>query len=263
MPYSILARFYDELMPQVPAMNRHARRRMLGQILGRARAVCDLACGTGETALDFSRLGKKVFAVDNSPALCRIVRAKARRAHVVVRVVCADMRSFRLPEPVDLVTCEFAALNHLPRHAELARAFRAVARALQPGGWFLFDLNTCQAFAEQTPKGEWIETKAFKLVMRGRYEPRRRRAVLHFEWFLPAGKRWPRLKSATASHGRGWCHVRESVPHICWSDAEIRRALARAGFFRVRFRDGVDVRPPMPGARRGFDAYYLAQKRSG
>lgn len=245
-PFTILARFYDQLAAQVPAMNRHARERILRAILPGVRAVCDLGCGTGETALDFARQGKRVFAVDNSPTLCRSVRQKARRARLPVRVHCADMRRFRLPKPVDLMTCEFAALNHLPRHSDLLPTLRAVARALHPGGYFLFDVNTCKGFAEQTPRGEWIEMKDFKLVMRGQYDARRRKAVLWFEWFLPAGKRWR--------------HQREQVDHICWSDAEIRRALRRADFRRVRFWDGVEVRPRMPGAGRGYDAYYLAQK---
>jgi hypothetical protein len=38
------------------------------------------------------------------------------------------MRSFRLPEPVDLVLCEFDALNHVPRKADLARVARAIVR---------------------------------------------------------------------------------------------------------------------------------------
>ena len=256
MPYTILARFYDQLTPYAPAMNRHARRRILGRILRRMRSVCDLGCGSGETALDFARLrqgsggqarrGLKVFAVDNSPVLCRRVRQKARRARLPVRVLCADMRRFRLPEPVDIVTCEFAALNHLPRQRDLLPTLCAVARALRPGGTFLFDVNTCRSFAEQVPKGEWIETRDFKLVIRGGYDRRRRRAVLNFEWFLPDGRRWR--------------YQREQVPHICWSDREIRRVLRRAGFRRIRFWDGVDVRPRLPGARRGYDAYYLAHR---
>lgn len=244
-PYNLLARFYDRLMPVVE-MNRHARRRTLGRLLPRLRSVCDLGCGSGETALDLARRGLRVFAVDNSPAFCRIVRAKARRLRLPVRALCADMRRFRLPRPVDLILCEFAALNHVPRRTDLGLVCRAVARALRPGGWFAFDINTPAAFAEQTPAGHWFETRDFKLVMRGRWNPRRSLCALDFEWFLP--------------RGRFWRHVRERVNHIAWSDAEIRRALRRAGFRNLRVWDGVDVRPPMPGARRGYDIYYLAQK---
>ena len=256
-PYSLLAKFYDQLTPYAPGMNRHARRRILGPILGKIRSACDLACGSGETALDLARLrrgsggqahsGVTVFAVDNSPTFCRVVREKAQRAKLPIRVLCADMRRFRLPARVDLVTCEFAALNHLPRPSDLERVFRAVARALRPGGWFLFDLNTPSSLREQMVMTEWMEKPEFKLLLRGRYNARRRIATLTFGWFVRAGKLWR--------------HEREAVDHIAWSDAEIRRALRRVGFRRIRFWDGVEVRPRMPGMKRGYDSYYLAQRR--
>ena len=246
-PYNLLARFYDRLMP-VAEMNRHARQRTIGRLLPRLTAACDLGCGSGETALALARRGLRVFAVDNSPAFCRIVRTKARRHRLPIRVLCADMRRFRLPRPVDLVTCEFAALNHVPRKTDLGLVCRAVARALNPGGWFFFDINTPKAFAEQTPGGHWIVGRNFKLVMHGSWDARRGLGPLDFEWFTP--------------RGRLWKHAHERVNHIAWGDAEIRSALRRAGFRRLRVWDGVDVRPRMPGARRGYDTYYLAQKPS-
>ncbi len=248
-PYTLLAQFYDEMAPYAPGMNRHARRRILRKVLGQVRSACDLACGSGETALDFARHSLKVYAVDFSPTLCHITREKARRARLPVRVLCTDMRRFRLPEPVDLVTCEFAGLNHLPHKADLIPVFRAVARALRPGGWFLFDLNTPKSLREQSQVTEWVEKPEFKLLLRGRYDPRRRTATLTFDWFIPVG--------------RFWRHQREMVGHIAWRDEEIRRALRRADFRRLRFWDGLDVRPRMPGAKRGYDTYYLAQRRKG
>ncbi|MGH9579876.1 MAG: class I SAM-dependent methyltransferase [Terriglobales bacterium] len=245
-PYRLLARFYDLLTAPVPRMNRHARQRILGKILRQVHAACDLGCGSGETALDLARRGLKVYAVDLSPANCRVAREKARRARLRVRVLRADMRRFRLPEAVDLVTCEFAALNHLERKPHLASVFRAVARALRPGGWFAFDLNTPKSLREQTHMTEWMEQPEFKLLMRGRYDKRRRVGTVSFDWFIP--------------RGRLWRHEREAFPHIAWSDREIRRALSQAGFRRVRLFDGMDVRPRMPGAKRGWDAYYLAQR---
>jgi len=252
-PYALLAQFYDALTPFAPAMNHHARQRILGKTLRQVRSACDLACGSGETALELARRGLRVYAVDLSPALCRITRDKARRARLAVRVLRADMRRFRLPREVDLVTCEFAALNHLPRQADLPRVFRAAARALRPGGWFLFDLNTPASLREQTNMTEWMEKPEFKLLLRGRYQPQRRTGVLTFDWFVPA-------HPAGGPVGKLWRHQQETVDHIAWSDAEIRRALRRAGFLRVRFFDGLDVRPRMRGAKRGYDSYYLAQK---
>jgi SAM-dependent methyltransferase len=145
-PYRWLAEYYDKLFTFHLPWFEAARQRVLGKILPRLESACDLACGTGTTALALAAKGIKMFAVDLSPAMCRIARRKARRARLPLGVLRADMRSFRLPEPVDLVLCEFDALNHVPRKADLARVARAVARALRPGGYFYFDVNNHLAF---------------------------------------------------------------------------------------------------------------------
>ena len=247
-PFHLLARFYDLLSAGIPEMNRYARAKVLGKRLASAKVVCDLACGSGETAVELARGGARVHAVDNSPEFLRTVGEKARRAGVRVLRHRADMRSFRLPEPVDLLLCEFAALNALDRRAELARVFRAVARALRPGGMFAFDVNTPLAFTSQTPGGHWTETPEFKVVMHGPVEDRGRRIPLHVEWFL---------------RERGlFRHVRETIVHVAWTEAEIRRELARAGFAKIRVFDGADVRPKAMKTKRGTDLYFRAERPS-
>jgi SAM-dependent methyltransferase len=247
-PYTLLARFYDEMVGDAAERNRHARGKLLADVLPRVRSACDLGCGTGSTAIELARQGPKVFAIDLAPHMCRRAREKARRAQVPVRVRCADMRHFRLPEPVDLVLSEFNPLNHLPRKSDLGPTFRAVARALRPGGHFCFDLNTHRSLQEQYPSTHWIETRDYCVIIHGGFGPRRDKAWLEFEWFLPEGK--------------GWRRYRERVVETCWSDAEIRRALRAAAFRKIRSWDGTQVRPPSPEQRVGYDTYYLAQKRN-
>ncbi|HEV8111824.1 MAG TPA: class I SAM-dependent methyltransferase [Planctomycetota bacterium] len=247
-PYSLLARFYDHLTDGVAEMNRHARREVLGKALDRARVVCDLACGSGETAIELAKRGHDVHAVDSSAVFLRDVREKAVRAGVRVKTHRADMRTFRLRQPVDLLLCEFAALNNLDRRSDLAKVFRCVARALRPGGLFAFDVNTRLAFETQTPRGEWVERKEFKLVIHGVPEDHGLRTPLHLEWFVPERGRYR--------------HVRETIVHVCWTEPEIRRELAKAGFTRIRTFDGADVRPRKMKTPRGTDLYFVAERRA-
>lgn len=246
--YGRLAEFYDALTPYAPAMNRQARRRALGSILDSARTVCDLACGSGSTSIDLAQAGKSVFAVDFAPHFCRTLRARAKREKLDITVIESDMRTFRVPRRVDLVLCEFSAVNNLVDRRALVPTFAAVARALEPGGHFLFDVNTETSFATQIPGTNWLETPQFKLVMRGSLSDKGRRAQLELEWFVQQGKLFS--------------HERETIVNLCWSDAEIRSALTRAGLKLVRTFDGVDIRPKMKGAVRGTDVYYLSTKPS-
>jgi len=247
-PFSILSRFYDRLTRKAPAMHRHARTKVLGPLLKRLRTVCDLGCGTGTTAIEFARAGHKVYAVDLSPAQCAQARAKIRRAGVPVRVLCADMRKFRLPEPVDLVLCEFNPLNHLPAKGDLVVAFRRIARNLRKGGWFCFDLNMKPTYTELSRMTRWEEHKGFCVLWRGGCDARRERAWLDLDWFIPEKGLWRRH--------------RERIQDTWWNDGEVRAALRRAGFGNVRSWDGTRVRPRAMNLRRGNDRYYLARKRA-
>lgn len=249
-PYSLLAHYYDELTRGAPRMNRLAREKVLAKILPRIRTVCDLGCGTGTAAIELARRGLTVYALDLSPEMIRRARQKVRRLPPRLRsritVRRADLRRFRLPRLVDLILSQFNPINHLPRKSDLARAFRSVARALRPGGWFCFDVNTRRTYAQVYSMTRWEEKPGFCLVYRGRFFPRRDKAWLDLEWFI--------------RDGRAWQRHRERIEDTCWSDAEIRRALRRAGFRRIRHWDGAEVRPPSPYQKRGMDAYYLAQK---
>jgi SAM-dependent methyltransferase len=165
-PYRWLAGYYDELFgPWRKPMDR-ARKRLLRSVLPHVETGCDLACGTGTTAIALARTGIRMFAVDLSPRMCRCARQKAAADGVPLKVIHADMRNFVLPERVGLVSCEYDALNHVPRRADLRKVCRSVARALLPGGWFYFDVNNAEGFERYWTGTVWIEKPGIVLVMR-------------------------------------------------------------------------------------------------
>ena len=244
-PYNHLAEHYDEVFTFANPWRQEARERILGSILKRAKLSCDLACGTGSTAVEFARAGLKVYAVDLSPSMCELTRRKAAREHVFVEVIESDMRRFRLPEKVDLITCEFDAINHVPKRTDLALVARSAARALKPGGHFYFDVNTKLALEEVWPLTWWLERPDLILVMHGEFDPIRLRAWTTAEFFKRTGQLWERSS--------------EYVEEVCWSDAEIRETLTRAGFDKITTRDGTPFFSHYPYVRRGHRTFYLAR----
>ncbi|HMD95754.1 MAG TPA: class I SAM-dependent methyltransferase [Terriglobia bacterium] len=251
--YKLLARYYDDFFTFHLEWYRQARRRLLSEILPQVRAACDLACGTGTTALELAQPGIKVFGVDLSPTMCRLARSKVRRASregrdgADVTIIPGDMRTFRLPERVDLITCEFDALNHVPRKSDLARVAGAVARALRPGGTFYFDVNNRLAFQTIWPGNAWFEKPGVVMVMRGAYDERRDKGRTDAEWFI-------REKG-------GWRRFHERVEEVAWARAEVLQTLRATGFHRIRAYDANAFFHGNPRFHPGCRTFYVAQRQ--
>lgn len=245
--YRWLAQYYDELLQSFRLPIDAARRRVLGRILPQIESACDLACGTGTTALMLARRGIKMYAVDLSSMMCRIAREKAARAHLAVRVLRADMRRFQLPERVGLITCEYDALNHVPRRADLRLVAKAAGRALLPGGYFYFDVNNARGFERYWSGAAWVEKAGVVVVMRNGHQGSR--AWSNLEWFIRKGKFWRRHH--------------ECVEEVCWDSTEIRRILKQACFDQVRSWDAAPFFKNSPRIGLGGRTIYLARRSKG
>jgi SAM-dependent methyltransferase len=245
-PYRLLARYYDTFFESLRDPLHAARECVLGPIRRDIKSGCDLACGTGTTAVELAQAGIRMYAVDLSAGMCRLARDKARRAGVPLRVIQGDMRSFRLPQPVDLVICEFDALNHVPERGDLGRVAKAVARALDPEGWFYFDVNNALGFRTFWSDDVWFERPGVAMVMRNRHSRKGDRGWSDIEWFIRRGRHWHRQH--------------EYVEEICWTAAEIRRALRDAGFERVLAWDATPFFGGNPLIRPGCRTVWLGRK---
>jgi len=248
-PYRWLAQYYDALFSSFRYPIDAARERVLDRILPDVETACDLACGTGTTALILARKGINMYAVDLSPLMCRLARAKAARARLPVHVLQDDMRSFRLPEAVDLITCEYDALNHVPRRADLRMVAKAVERALRPGGHFFFDVNNSLGFERCWSGTVSIEMPSVVLVMRNGHNRQADRAWSDIAWFVRDGSCWRRR--------------RERVEEVCWDSDEIRRVLRETGFDELRAWDATPFFKDNPLIGPGCRTVYLARKSRG
>ncbi len=251
--YGVIGQFYDDLWGEHTRAWQAARRRLLKPLLAHTRQVCELGCGTGTTAIEYARLGLEVFALDFSPVMCQVTRRKARAEGLDVRVRQADMRTFRLPVQVDLITSEWGVINHLPRRADLARTFRAVAGALRPGGYFYFDLHQRKLYEEKWSRdfvGEDQQGKTFA-AQRGGYDRSR-------------GKGWTEVTFFVRRAGGLWERRCERVEEIHWPHGEIVRDLGRAGLQLRQVLEFTDLdSPPSPKkVPGGLRTMYLARKKS-
>lgn len=190
---------------------------VLRRLKGRRGTVLDLGCGAGRLSRALSKAGFAVFAVDASPAMARMAKARAPKA--VVRA--ASVLSVALPRAA--AACAVGEIvNYLPA-GSLPRFLRRVAAALEPGGLFLFDSR--RDYAPSGTRGAFGPDWA--VLARG--ERRGKRLVRRIICFRKTGGRWRRSD--------------EAHPVTIYGSAELLRLLRGAGF-SARVARGYDQALP-------------------
>jgi SAM-dependent methyltransferase len=122
---------------------------------GRVRRVLDIACGTGPHLLRLARRGYRVTGLDTSAPNLAYVAERARRAGVAVTLTAQDMAAFRLAGRYDAAICLQSSQGYLLTNADLLRHFRSVARALRPGGLYVFDRYLLSSWRDPVRRWVW------------------------------------------------------------------------------------------------------------
>ena len=126
-----LADYYDGFLAEKDYRGEAQYLERIVRRYGRSggNAWLDVGCGTGRH-LAHLRRSFEVVGVDASSQMLRV----ARRRLPGVRLVRGDMRSFRLRERFDVVSCLFGAIGHVSPEREVRAALANFARHLRPGG---------------------------------------------------------------------------------------------------------------------------------
>lgn len=141
--YSVFAQYYDELTRNV----RYAERAeyflaLLKRLEHAPGLTLDLACGTGSLTLELFCRGVDIYGVDASVAMLSQAREKCMNVGADILFLCQKMQSIDLYGTVDTVICSLDSINHLKDEQEVQQVFSKVSFFMNPGGVFLFDLNT-------------------------------------------------------------------------------------------------------------------------
>lgn len=142
--YNAFAPFYDRFIRPVDYRARAAYFHMLfaQQQIGGQALLLDLACGTGSLSVELARLGYEVIGADASAQMLSIAQQKAYEAEQQILFLHQRMETLDLYGTVRGCVCALDSLNHLADERALRRAIGRVALFLEPGGVFIFDMNT-------------------------------------------------------------------------------------------------------------------------
>lgn len=141
--YRDFAAVYDRLTEDVDYAGLAERWLYLFHRYGkRPETLLDLACGSGSLSLELLRRGVDVIGVDGSEDMLLAAREKAEEAGFSPLFLCQDMRELDLFGTVEGCVCALDSLNHLTKTEDLKTVFSRVSLFVEPGGLFLFDVNT-------------------------------------------------------------------------------------------------------------------------
>ncbi len=104
--------------------------------------VLDLACGTGNITLPMAERGYDMIGLDMSVEMLNIARDKAYEVNREILFLCQDMCEMELFGTVDAIVCALDGLNYITDYDDLKELFRLANNYLNPGGVFIFDINS-------------------------------------------------------------------------------------------------------------------------
>lgn len=151
--YTGFAQVYDLFMDNVPYEQWSGYLISLLEEYGVCSGlVLDLGCGTGKMTRLLARAGYDMIGVDNAPEMLEIALEQEERLQKQeekdILYLCQDMRELELYGTVAAVVSVCDSMNYILEEEELLAVFKLVNNYLDPGGIFIFDMNTLYKYRE-------------------------------------------------------------------------------------------------------------------
>ena len=156
------------------------------------RTAVDLACGTGSVALLLAQRGLQVTAVDMSWEMLMVAQQKAADADVYPQFVCQKLQELHLPKGVDLAVCALDSIDYILDPGDCREAIRRVYKVLNPGGCFIFDVNTPEKLRAMDGQVFLDEDEDVFCVWRGEFDEDTNICSYGMDLFQRQGSVWHR-----------------------------------------------------------------------
>ncbi|HIT41467.1 MAG TPA: class I SAM-dependent methyltransferase [Candidatus Caccovicinus merdipullorum] len=252
--YTSFARVYDMFMDNVPYEEWCDYITGLLKEYGISNGlVLDLGCGTGSMTELLAARGFDMIGVDCSEDMLEIALEKRMASGRDILYLQQDMRDLELYGTVRAVVCLCDSINYLLDVQDLETVFRLVNNYLDPGGIFIFDLNTEYKYRELLADRTIAENRdEGSFIWDNYYDEESRINEYDLALFIPAeeadaGKMGegagPDCETGAASgsgtSGEGlYRKYQETHFQRAYTLDEIREALERAGMEFLTWYDG-------------------------
>ena len=242
--YLELARSYDRLTNDVPYHQVVKFALELARRDGvKIRTAADLACGTGSVARILAEKGIRVVGVDMSQQMLTMAWDKCQSMDNPPQFVCQKLQDLQLLRGVDLAICALDSLDYILDPADCRQAIFRVYKALNPGGIFVFDVNTPEKLRAMDGQVFLDEDDDVYCVWRGEFDEDTNICSYGMDLFQRRGEIWHRSF--------------EEHREYAYSQQQLTAFLQEAGFTSIRVFGDREFRDPVAGEQR---IYFKARK---
>ncbi len=209
----------------------------------RPRTAVDLACGTGSVAILLAQRGLQVTGVDLSEEMLCVASQKAQTLENPPAFVCQPLQRLHLPRGVDLAVCALDSLDYITDPADCQAAIHRIYKALNPGGCFIFDVNTPEKLRAMDGQVFLDEDDDVYCVWRGEFNEQTNICAYGMDLFQRSGNVWHR----SFEEHREYAYSREQLTGY----------LKQAGFTHIEVYADREFTAPGAGEQR---IYFKARK---
>lgn len=230
-------------------VNYHQRAKYILSLLEKngikGGALLDLACGTATLTSEFCKTGFEVIGVDLSEDMLMIAREKLSFYGNKVLLLCQDMRELDLFGTVNACVCSLDSINHLESIEDVRRVFENVFLFMQPGGVFIFDVNTIYKHQSVLADNTFVyESEDAFLVWQNSLQDNGRSVDIMLDIFV---------QKTDGSYERS----SEDFTETAFSIEELKQALKIAGFTDICVYDDMTLNIAKENSQR---LYFVARK---
>ena len=192
--YISLAKYYDSLTTDVPYGTFADFYETVFEHFGlKPNTILDLACGTGTLTRLLCLRGYDMIAVDGSADMLTSAMDNFSDLEKLPLMLCQNMTELDLYGTVDAVVCSLDGINYVPKD-DLPEVFYRIKLFLEPGGIFIFDINTPKKLLGLDGEMFIDENDDVFCVWRAEYDEEYDACVYGMDIFEKKGKLWRRTK---------------------------------------------------------------------
>lgn len=122
------------------------------------KLILDLGCGTGTITRILAKEGYDMIGIDLSEDMLAVAREKASEEEQNILYLLQDMTEFELYGTVDCIISLFDSINYITQKEDLLEVFKLANNYLDPGGLFIFDINTEYKFQNILASNTFAQT---------------------------------------------------------------------------------------------------------